>query len=71
LLIVLDNHSVKILLVLTLLNNFISLDILDIRYNKDGSEAISAKIGLYFEKGIIFQDLERRDEIFEKYSKQN
>ena len=53
--------------ILVLLNNFITLDFLKVTYNETGTEAINAKVGLFIEEGIVYQDIEKREEAYVKY----
>ncbi len=50
-----------LLLLLTILYNFINIDVLDKKYNETGTECIDAKIGLFFRPGILISDIINRD----------
>ena len=60
-------NYLMLLLIIVLLNNFITLDFLNIKYNNERTEAISSEIGIFFKNSIIKQDLIKRDEAYKKY----
>ena len=58
-----------VLLIFTISYNFINLDILNIKYNEElkrrtgNVEAIGANIGLFIKRGILIDDLMKRNEL--------
>ena len=57
----------NILIVAVFINFFTKIDVLKIKYNAEGTEAIDAEVSLFFEKGVVFQDIEKRPYIQQKY----
>jgi len=63
--------SLYVLLFLTVVYNFLNVDILKIEYNEDRTEAINAETGLFIKPGIIIEDISRRKQSQEYYFLEN
>ena len=55
--------ALSLLLALTIFYGFVvNVDILDVRYNEAGNEAIAADVGIFLRPGVIIKDIKARPE---------
>jgi hypothetical protein len=45
----------------------LNIDILDRKYDADGREAVSAKVGVFLRPGFVVADVMKRDEVYNAY----
>ena len=58
-----DRIALCILLALTVSHGFlVNVDMLDITYNKAGTEAIAADVGIFLKPGVVIKDIKQRPE---------
>ena len=63
-----SGRNLLLLLGLTVIYAFVvNIDLLDRRYNADGTEAVSAAPGLFFRAGVVVNDIASRKESQKRY----